>query len=107
MCEYRMMIAELGHYVVMVKISCPECGGTRLTKYGKTLAGRQKYKCSSPICRHQFVAGSDHLVNPDIKDRVIKLLTANVHPTQIAKAEQGISLRWLYELRRRMKNDQR
>jgi len=91
----------------IVNISCPECKGTRLAKYGKTAAGKQKYKCYALACRHQFVADSDHLVNPEVKDRVIKLLTAKVHPTQIAKAEEGISLRWIYELRRRMKNDQR
>jgi len=88
---------------MMVDIRCPECGGTGLARYGKTPAGKQKYKCGDPKCRHQFVAGSDHLIDPTVKDRVIKLLSANVRPKQIAKAEEGISLRWIYELRRRMK----
>jgi len=92
---------------MITDIGCPECSGTRLARYGKTLAGKQKYKCGDPKCRHQFVADSDHLIDPTVKDRVIKLLSANVHPTQIAEAETGISLRWIYELRRRMKNDRR
>ncbi len=88
----------------MDNVNCPDCKDTRVVKYGKTAAGLQKYRCVYPGCRRQFVAGSDHMIDPETKYRVEKLLYADVHPTQIAKAETGISLRWIYELRKRMKN---
>ena len=87
-------------------VPCPKCGLLNLRKYGKTRAGRQKYRCSNPGCRRQFVAGSDHLLDPKVKDRVEKLLSAGEHPVRISQAEAGVSLRWIYELRRKKYPDQ-
>ena len=85
-------------------IRCPACGNPIwLMKYGKTKAGLQKYRCLEPSCRRQFVAGSDHALDPGTRARVEKLLAADVKPKQIAQAESGISLRWIYALKRKMK----
>lgn len=81
---------------------CPECGEGRVWKYGKTPNGRQRYRCH--VCRRQFVADSDHRVDSDAHDIVASLLSQGVAPPKIARALTGrISLRWIYELRKRMK----
>lgn len=82
----------------MSKIKCIECGDERLQKYGKTKAGRQKYRCLNPECRHQFVGESIHRINPEKKRMAVSLLTDNVSPAAISRAT-GISIRWLNELR--------
>lgn len=86
-------------------IKCPECGGVNLQKYGTTKAGRQKYRCQCEGCRHQFVAGSDHRINADTKEKIMKLLSANVDPKIIHSTySESVSLRWIYSLKRKMKN---
>jgi transposase-like protein len=95
----------------MEGVKCPVCGvGRWVVKYGKTPAGKQKYKCKAPgvlasstftSCGRQFVAGSDHFITPETKGVVLKLLAAGVHPTAIADSMRDISLRWIYELKRR------
>jgi transposase-like protein len=91
------------HWGVMMdaEINCPKCGSARLERYGKTSAGLQKYRCLLPDCRRQFVAGSEHLIDADIKNIVLQLLAQQVPPTRIKRAVAGISLRWIYELKRR------
>lgn len=84
-------------------LACPKCQGTSLLKWGTGAAGRQKYRCA--MCGRQFVAGSDHLLDPEKKAVVMRLLEADVEPTKIREAIPDISLRWLYELRRRMTRD--
>ena len=81
---------------------CPKCGGYNTQKFGWT-AGRkrQKWKCRDRSCGRQFVEGSDHLINPDVKRTVLNLLAAGTKPQQIARA-LPISLRWVQELKRRM-----
>jgi len=81
---------------------CPTCGRDRLTRYGRTKAGLQKYRCLSASCGRQFVAGSEHRVDPEQKRVALGLLSNGVPPKTIAKAMPGISRRWLYELRRRI-----
>lgn len=84
-------------------IRCPKCGSSRLARYGMTPAGKQKYRCLE--CRRQFVTGTDHLLGPEKKTVVMRLLEADVEPTKIREAIPDISLRWIYELRRRLKRD--
>lgn len=86
-------------------VSCPECGGTDLLKYGKAGSGKQKYRCKNQECRHQFVAGSTYLIDEKTKRVIIALLAQGVEPVIISKAISDVSLRWIYELRRRMKID--
>jgi len=81
-------------------VSCPDCKGTRLSRYGKTAAGLQKYQCLT--CRRLFVAGSDHLIDPEQKKIIMSLLEQDTLPKIIRKAFPRISLRWLYELRKRI-----
>jgi transposase-like protein len=79
--------------------------------YGKTAAGRQKYLCRSlsrktadgrPFeCRRQFVAGSEHRIDPAKKQIARDLLAQGVSPKKIKAAVPEISVRWLYELRKR------
>lgn len=97
---------------LMNEISCPDCRGIRLEKYGLTRAGLQKYRCLDPNCRRQFVAGSDHRVDEKTQALVKQLLAKYIDPRAIAEAlipvddkeaKPPISLRWIYELRRRMK----
>ena len=84
-------------------IKCPECSGVNLQNYGSTKAGLKKYRCK--LCGRQFVAGSDHRINSDTKEKVIKLLSENVHPKTIHKTfSEEISLRWIYSLKRKLKN---
>ena len=88
----------------MEGVNCPSCGGTKLARYGKTAAGLQKYRCldgSGIGCRRQFVAGSDHLIDPDKKKIILALLAQDTPPKKIKAAVPGISLRWIYELKRR------
>jgi transposase-like protein len=94
----------------MEGVICPECGGTKLARYGKTTAGLQKFLCRSltrktadgkPFeCRRQFVAGSEHRIDPGRKRIALELLAQNVDPTKIKAAVPEISLRWLYRLRK-------
>ena len=84
--------------------SCPDCKGTRLQRYGKTAAGLQKYRCLDEFgrkCRRQFVAGSTHLIDPGKKKIILALLAQDTPPKKIKAAVEGISLRWIYALRRR------
>jgi transposase-like protein len=82
----------------MPEVSCPKCHGNRLIKYGLTPAGKQKYKCRVPGCRHQHVAGSDHRVESTTKDIVKGLLSEKVIPAKIARAVSGISKSSIYKL---------
>ena len=84
-------------------IECPSCQGKGLTKFGKTVAGRQKYRCVA--CGRQFVAGSVHLLTPETKEIVMGLLSSGVSPVHIKAAIPSVSLRWIYELRRRARHD--
>ena len=95
----------------MEGVTCPECGGAKLARYGKTAAGLQKYLCRSLSrktadgkhfeCRRQFVAGSTRLIDPDRKRIALELLAQKVDPVKIKAAVPEISLRWLYKLRKR------
>ena len=85
----------------MEGVICPDCKGTKLSKYGKTPAGLQKYRCLNQECCRQFVFGSDHLIDAEKKKMVIALLAEGTPPKKIEKAIPGISLRWIYEFRRR------
>jgi len=92
------------------QVTCPECASTQAQKYGKTPGGAQRYRCLNSKCRRQFVPGSDHLITPEIKSMVMRMINADVHPRIIYQAvnDQGkekISLRWIYKLKRRIVND--
>ena len=87
-------------------VNCPDCKGTKLMRYGKTKAGLQKYRCLDEKgvgCRRQFVAGSGHLIDPGKKKIVMDLLAQGIRPKKIMAAVPGISKRWIYELRRKVK----
>ncbi|HOS78153.1 MAG TPA: hypothetical protein PL061_12875 [Syntrophales bacterium] len=84
-------------------LACPKCHSTSLLKWGLGASGRQKYRCA--LCRRQFVAGSDHFLEPEKKAVVMRLIEAGVEPAKIREAIPDISLRWVYELRRRLKRD--
>jgi hypothetical protein len=51
------------------------------------------------------VPGSDHLLDPDKKAIVLSLLAAGVEPNKIREAIPEISIRWIYELRKRVRRD--
>ena len=85
---------------------CPACGSSRLAKNGRTTAGLQRFKCLDGLdkgCHRQFVTGSDHTVNPGIKSIVMKLLAEKVKSGTIHRSVPGISLRWICELKRRIR----
>lgn len=83
-------------------ITCPDCWSESLQRFGTTSAGKQKYRCKD--CLRQFVAGSDHLVKQATKDKVMMLLADGVAPAIIHKTFfDEISLRWIFELKRKMK----
>jgi transposase-like protein len=83
-------------------ITCPDCGADRLQRFGTTASGKQKYRCKD--CLRQFVAEPDHLIGQATKDKIIKLLADGVHPATIYKTfGDEISLRWIFELKRKMK----
>lgn len=87
-------------------LSCPDCEGTRLEKYGRTRAGLQKYRCLNaaghPSGRpRQLVPGSRHIIDAKTKSAVVSLLAGNTKPEAIKAAFPEIPLRWIYELRRR------
>jgi transposase-like protein len=86
----------------MEGLKCPECGGERLEKYGRTSAGRQKLRCLDADCRRQFVVGSTRMIHPQTRALVERSIKAKIPPPQIKEVVSGISLRWIYELRRRM-----
>ncbi len=35
------------------KIHCPQCGGTKIIKSGKSAAGTQRYLCQNIVCKTQ------------------------------------------------------
>lgn len=89
-------------------IKCPYCGGG-VQKFGKSTSGAQRYRCTVEGCRRQFVPGGDHLIDPEIKSMVLRMIAADVHPRKIYQSINGdgkekISLRWIYELRRKVAN---
>jgi len=86
-------------------ISCPECGGTDLIKHGKTPAGKQKYRCSSISCRHQFVGGSKYLIDEKTRRVVKGFLAQGIAPAKIKKSIPEVSLSWIQQLKRRMKSN--
>lgn len=53
-------------------------------------------------CGRQFVVDAKRGVDTKTIEVVVGLLRAGVKPAQIAQAVQGISRRWIYELRRRI-----
>ena len=86
-----------------VPLLCPDCGSSELSKNGKTPAGQQRMKCLDGRgvgCHRQFVAGSDCMVHPLIKHIVKNLLAEKIKPSTIHGAVPGISIRWIYEMRR-------
>lgn len=80
---------------------CQSYKSSRLTRFGKTKAGKQKLRCLD--CGRQFVEGSDHLIDPETREIMTGLQLAGVKPSQIAKAVPRISLRWIYNLRKQVK----
>jgi transposase-like protein len=93
-------------------VKCPACASPEVIKYGTTQAEKQKYKCVS--CRRQFVSGSEHLIKPEIREQVQRLILADIHPKKIfqiinmsipEKGQPKISLRSIYKLTRKAKND--
>jgi transposase-like protein len=92
-------------------INCPDCGGP-VQKYGKTPSGVQRYRCVADGCLRQFIPGSDHLIEPEVKALVLRMIDADVHPKKIYQSVNGdgpekISLRWIQILRRKVLNDRR
>jgi transposase-like protein len=90
---------------VTVPLLCPDCGSSELAKNGKTPDGLQKFVCldgRGAGCDRQFTPGSDHMVAPLIKHIVKNLLEEKIKPSMIHRAVPGISIRWIYETRRRM-----
>ncbi len=98
-------------------LKCPSCKSTNLARYGKTAAGLQKYRCLETNCRRQFVAGSDYLIDQDVKALVLRLLAQGVEPPKIREAlnpagatdetRKKISLRWIYQLKRKLRLNDR
>ena len=37
--------------MVLIAVKCPDCGGTKVGKYGKSRAGTQRYKCKNRDCK--------------------------------------------------------
>jgi len=89
----------------MPELRCPDCGGNTLILYGKTKAGKQKYKCKNPDCVRQFVAESTHLIDPRDMDTILRMLAAKFAPTIIKTAVPDVSLSRIYQLRRKAQND--
>ncbi len=56
-------------------------------------------------CKRQFVAGSDHLIDRAKKETILDLLSQGVKPKIIKNAVKGVSIRWIYELKRRPRRD--
>jgi hypothetical protein len=92
---------EEGEEQTMTQVTCPDCGGTRIQMFGRTKAGMQKLQCLRSGCRRQWVPGSKHLFKKELKVLVLGLLEAGVLPPKIKAAVPGISLGWLYKLRRK------
>lgn len=87
-------------------VVCPKCGGHRWQLYGYTLDGRQKYKCKDLGCRHSFtMEPRGRRIDDKTRKTVISLLEAGTKPKVIAAALPDIKLRWIYDLKRRMKHD--
>jgi len=95
--EYRMMICEAK------PLACPTCKGTDLTKYGKTKAGLQKYRCRRELYGRQFVAVSTHLIDAKVKTLMMNMICAGLRTKTISQAVPDISRRWICELMRRRK----
>jgi IS30 family transposase len=96
------------------QVECPSCHGINLVKNGKSPGTcRQKYLCLNPGCRRQFTAGSNHLIDPKIKTLIIEQLARGMAPIKIVQylsyggkdGRSQISIRWIYELRRKMKQE--
>jgi transposase-like protein len=86
------------------EIRCPDCEGT--TVRNGLQGGRQRYRCID--CRRQFIPGSGRTVSTDVKRLVLRMIETGIKTPKIYAAVNGdgsgkkISLRWIYELKRRM-----
>lgn len=39
--------------MAMIKVKCPRCGGTQVSRNGKSENGEQRYICQAPECTHK------------------------------------------------------
>ena len=87
-------------------VVCPKCRSHWWTYYGKTPDGRQKFKCKEPDCRHSFTAEPrGRRVDDKTKRVVMRMLAERIPPRKIIKFVSGITIRWIYSLKRRVKHD--
>ena len=61
--------------MVLIPVSCPQCGETHVVKRGRTEQGKQRYLCVNPDCpKKTFLL--DYSYNgalPDVKAKVIAM----------------------------------
>ena len=64
--------------MVMAAVKCPRCGETKVSKNGKTEAGKQKYLCTNRECTGQSFLQeySQNGSKPGIDEQIIEM-TAN------------------------------
>jgi transposase-like protein len=61
--------------MAMIEVKCPYCGGTKVTKYGKTQAGTQRYRCFNKDCdKTTFILDyANNGCRPGIDEKIIEM----------------------------------
>jgi hypothetical protein len=91
------------------QVKCPECGGTRLQSYGRTPAGKRKFRCLTPgadgdprqgPCGRQFVWPQETGVPEETRTKIMALLASGTSVSVIHQVFPEVSVRWIYKQRR-------
>jgi len=80
-------------------VQCPHCGSDT-TKHGRSDGGKQKYRC--PRFPRQFVQNPAHVIDDKTRRVVTAFLIEGVKPSIIARPILEVSLRWIYEPKKRL-----
>jgi insertion element IS1 protein InsB len=58
--------------MVLEPVHCPDCDGTQVIKHGKTLEGKQRYRCQDPECTHRtFIRDYSYAgLRPTVKQQI-------------------------------------
>lgn len=79
----------------MLDLPCPKCFSDKITEYGKTRHGKQRYKCKN--CEYQFSANPrNKIISVTDLERIDKLLLERLSLRGICRV-MNVSLSWLLQ----------
>jgi transposase-like protein len=63
--------------MVLEPVHCPTCNGTQVIKHGKTLEGKQRYRCQDQECKRSTFIREYRYVGllPEVKQQICEMAT--------------------------------